>query len=203
MSRVKWLFSIGMLALLATGVPQAAEKAPPVKKLALKKEDGVDNGRIAFVEARTGPQERRYLVTNVLVTQPVRVTLDAVEPGDDLQLRVSKSKWSEPVHELSTGGAGRAQVTFRTQGEFGVAVSGADAGKPYRLAVWVGDEVRRPMRSVVVPKSQWNEGDTLGGKAAPAASEGLGWAVWLGLGLLAIIAALLAVIVLRKKGEEE
>jgi len=201
MKRMTRIFFIALLALLAAGGTMAAEKAAEARKLVPKALDGLENGRIAYVEARTGLQEQRYVVTNLQVTQPVRVTLKAVDPGDELELRVVKTNWSEPQREVATGDTGRVQVTFRTQGEFGLAVAGADAGKPYRLVVWVGDEVRRPMRSVVVPKSQWSEGDTLGGKAAPTAAPGSSWALWLGLGLLAIIAALLAVLVLRKKGE--
>lgn len=207
-----------LLALLATPSAQSADKPPQEKKLSLKKIGGLENGLIAYVVGSTGPQERRYYVSNVLVTQPVLVTLKADDPDEEIQLRVTKTKWAKSEREASTGKAGRVQVAFRTQGEFGLAVSGAGPGKHYRMTVWVGDEIRRPMQSVVVPRSKWKPGATLGGTVAeakagvarapkpaeaaaasePAAARS-GWGIWLGVGLLGVIAALLAVLVLRKK----
>src|SRR3970282_650100 len=112
------------------------------------------------------------------------------------------------------------QVAFRTQGEFGLAVSGADVGKPYRMTVWIGDEVKRPMARVVVPKSEWRPGATPAAaptegaperRATPATQAdatdrtpggggGGSLAIWAIAGLLAVIAGLLFAL-LRKKRE--
>jgi hypothetical protein len=160
---VRWLarlvalsaaLGLGLVAPAALG----AGKPPPppkAKKLELKKVKGLTNGQLAYLKGRTAKEPSRYFASGVLVTQPVLVTLKADRPGDDVRLAVTKTQWSKAEREVSTGASGRVQVAFRTQGEFGLAVSGADAGKPYRMTVWIGDEVRRPMAPVVVPRSKF------------------------------------------------
>jgi len=201
---------------LACGVAAfGAPKEPPAKLLALKKVDGLTNGRLAYVVGTTAPDGGRYYASNLLVTQPVLVTLKADNPKDEIRLRVTKTQWSKAEREVSTGAAGRVQVAFRTQGEFGVAVSGADAGKPYRMTVWIGDEVKRPMPPVVVPKSKWKPGATAAavpesGRAAATpgatagapgvASLGGSLAIWLIAGVLVVIAGLLFALLRKKAG---
>lgn len=98
------------------------------------------------------------------MTQPVIVTLKADNPKDKIRLIVTKTQWSKVEHEVSTGADGRAQLSFRTQGEFGLAVSGASVGKPCRMTVWSATKVKRPLPPVVVPRSNWQSGAA----AAPA-----------------------------------
>ncbi len=205
------------MVLALHGGPAAAQapdtsKAPPARALALKKLDGLTNGKLAYVVTRTGRDEQRYYTSNLLVTQPVIVTLKADDPADDIRLRVTKTQWSKAEREVSTGTAGRVQVKFRTQGEFGLAVAADDAGKPYRMTVWVGDEVKRPMSAVVVPRSAMKSGMTSRTASAPASQNtavreaaaakdtGGSMVIWLVAGLLVVIAGLLFAL-LRKKRE--
>lgn len=206
---------IAMAALVACGSFSAtalgADKEPAAKPLALKKIDGLANGRLAYVVSKTARDGQRFYASNLLVTQPVIVTLKSDDPANEIQLKVTKTQWSKAEREVSTGAKGRVQLKFRTQGEFGLAVSGADAGKPYRMTVWIGDEVKRPMASVVVPKSRWKP---TGAASAPPADNparavtesskaekpGGSWGIWLIAGLLVVIAALLFAL-LRKKRE--
>ncbi len=214
--------AIAIAVLLACGAFSAAAfgaaKEPTAKPLALKKVDGLTNGRLAYVVSKTTPDGQRFYASNLLVTQPVIVTLKSDDPANDIRLEVTKTQWSKAERDVSTGTKGRVQLKFRTQGEFGLAVSGSDAGKPYRMTVWIGDEVKRPMASVVVPKSEWKPGAAAAPAAAPAAppvardagvvvkspatdkSGGGSLAIWLIAGLLAVIAALLFAL-LRKKRE--
>ena len=210
--------AIALAALLASGSFSApalgAAKEPTAKPLALKKVDGLTNGRHAYVDSKTARDWQRFYASNLLVTQPVIITLKSDDPANDIQLKVTKTQWSKAEREVSTGTKGRVQVRFRTQGEFGLAVSGADAGKPYRMTVWIGDEVKRPMASVVVPKSRWKGTAAIPAEppranTAPAVAEsakaekisgGGSWGIWLVAGLLAVIAGLLFAL-LRKKRE--
>lgn len=187
-------------------------KSPPARALALKKLDGLTNGRLAYIVTKTGRDEQRYYASNLLVTQPVIVTLKADNPTDDIRLRVTKTQWSKAEREVSTGTAGRVQVKFRTQGEFGLAVAADGAGKPYRMTVWVGDEVKRPMSAVVVPRSAKKSGATSSAASAPASKStaapdaaatkntGDSPVIWLVASLLVVIAGLLFAL-LRKKRE--
>lgn len=202
---------------LACGVTAfGAPKEPPAKPLALKKVAGLTNGRLAYVVGTTAPDGSRYYASNLLVTQPVLVTVKADDPKDEIQLRVTKTQWSKTEREVSTGAAGRVQVAFRTQGEFGLAVSGAGAGKPYRMTVWIGDEVKRPMPLVVVPKSKWKPGPAAAavadsgrtaaqpgataGAPGDSTSSGGSLAIWLIAGMLVVIAGLLFALLRKKAG---
>lgn len=211
--------AIAIAVLLACGAFSAAAlgaaKEPTAKPLALKKVEGLTNGRLAYVVGKTTRDGQRFYASNLLVTQPVIVTLKSDDPANDIRLEVTKTQWSKAEREVSTGAKGRVQLKFRTQGEFGLAVSGSDAGKPYRMTVWIGDEVKRPMASVVVPKSKWKGTAAMPAEppaasaapavatSAPPADKPLGGGslvVWLIAGLLVVIAALLFAL-LRKKRE--
>lgn len=143
-----------------------AGKEPQAKPLDFKKSERVKNGSFAYVVGKTTGDAKRYVATNLIVTQPVIVTLKAVNPKDRIKLVVTKTQWTKAEREGVTGADGRVQVAFRTQGDFGVAVSSASAGKPYRMSVWIGDEVKRPMPPVVVPKATWKAAAST--KATPA-----------------------------------
>ncbi len=222
MTRAPAIALVCGLLLAMHGAPAAGQatpatsKSPPARALALKKLDGLTNGKLAYVVTRTTRDEQRFYSSNLLVTQPVIVTLKADDPADDIRLRVTKTQWSKAERAVSTGSAGRVQVKFRTQGEFGLAVSGDGAGKPYRMTVWVGDEVKRPLSAVVVPRSTWKSGATSGATSGPAsapASQGTdqptlaattntggSLVIWLVAGLLVVIVGLL-VALLRQKRE--
>lgn len=144
-----------------------APKEPPAKPLDFQKSERVKNGKFAYVAGTTKGDANRYIATNVLVTQPVVVTLKSDNPKEKIKLLVTKTQWTKGEREISTGADGMARVAFRTQGDFGVVVSGAGAGKGYKMAVWVGDEVKHPMSPAVVPKAQWKRTD-----AKPAEAKG-------------------------------
>jgi hypothetical protein len=132
-----------------------AAKVPEAKSLEFEKIERVKNGKFAYVVGSTKVDAVRYVASNLLVTQPVVVTLKADNPKDKIRLMVTKTEWTKAEREGSTGADGRVRLSFRTQGDFGVAVSSTSAGKPYRMSVWIGDEVKSPMPPVVVPKSAW------------------------------------------------
>ena len=147
-----------------------ADKAPESKPLEFKKIERVKNGKFAYVVGTTSRDATRFVASNLIVTQPVIVTLKADNPKDKIKLMITKTQWTKAEREVSTGADGRVKVTFRTQGDFGVAVSGASAGKPYRMAVWIGDEVKRPMPPVIVPKATWKPTAAAAANAVPSGS---------------------------------
>lgn len=152
-----WLCLVLTAALLAGGNSAAATKKtarePQATPLEFKKIERVKNGKFAYVTGTSAADGTRYVASNLIVTQPIIVTLKADNPKDKIRLLVTKSEWNKADREASTGADGRVQVKFRTQGDFGLVVSGS--GKPYRMAVWVGDEVKRPMPPAIVPKAAW------------------------------------------------
>ncbi len=160
-TRIKiWWVCAALAAAAIPGAGGAATagkgvKEPPAKPLEFEKIERVKNGKFAYVVGSTKADAVRYVASNLIVTQPVVITLKADNPRDKIKLIVTKTQWTKAEREGSTGADGRVQLLFRTQGDFGVAVSSASAGKPYRMSVWIGDEVKRPMPAVIVPKATW------------------------------------------------
>ena len=170
--RIGWACAALTAALLVCGNGVAAAKKaapePQATPLEFKKIERVKNGKFAYVVGTTKTDTARYVASNLIVTQPVIITLKADNPKDKIKLMVTKTQWTKAEREVSTGADGRVKVMFRTQGDFGIAVSGASAGQPYRMAVWIGDEVKRPMPPVIVPKATWKP--TAATNAVPSSS---------------------------------
>jgi len=129
----------------------------PAWKLDLKKDPSLPNGRVAIVKGSSTAEGQHFLIENAFVLQPVVVTLVAQEPGDILRLVLGKDRWDENLREAATGPDGKAIVKLRTQGEVRMTVSG-DAGKPYYLIAWVGDEVKPELAPVVTSMDEYRKG---------------------------------------------
>ncbi|HXF81094.1 MAG TPA: hypothetical protein VN598_19650 [Usitatibacter sp.] len=128
----------------------------PAWKLDLKPDPSLPNGRVAIVKAASTAEGQHYLIENVFVLQPVVLTLVAANAGDALKLVLGKDRWDENLREAATGPDGKAIVKLRTQGEVRMTVSG-EAGKPYYLIAWVGDEVKPDLAPVVTPMDDYRK----------------------------------------------
>ena len=184
-----WFLAATLLALPA-GLQLLAQNAPsPAYALKLQKSNGIPNGTAALVTGTTAAADHRFYVENLNMTQPVRITLRTNQVDNPVRAVVTKFAWTEAEREGNTGNTGLTQLNFRTQGEFQVALKSARPGAPYRMLVWVGDEVAKEMPPVIVPKSQWKKG---GG-------DGSSMLLWVIAGLLVVIAGLLAVMLKRRR----
>ena len=188
MSISRWLLA----AALAACTPAAALAQNPdpndkttVHPLTLEKHDQIPNGRIAMVEGEAGPEGVRLVVNKLSILQPAGVALVAFDKSDDLQLSLWKYAEDDERHEASTRGDGYASFQFRTEDDLQLRIVSPNGPKRYRLAVWAGDEVEVPLPSPFVPQSEVENGTPVIMYVLTA-------------GVL-VIAALLGVIVLRKK----
>jgi hypothetical protein len=170
-------------------------------------------GKIAAFEGVTSDAQHRFVVQDLKITQPVLVMLTARNEGDDLQLQLAKYSFDRPERTGSTK-AERSQIfRIRTEGDLKIAVSGPQAGMPYQLLVWTGDSIQPPFDPVLVPPAEYQllaaTAKTPAGGGAPAAalpaaaaapvSAGTSPVLWVIAGLLFLIVALLAVVVLKRK----
>ena len=128
-------------------VPGAEESVPT---LDLAADPSVSSGQIAAVQGTVGAQGVRYTVPSLSILQPIVLMLYAVDESDDLTLSLFKSNWTEPRRTASTRGSGVAEFTFRTEGGVRIEVRGTSEPKPFALVVWAGEEMRPPMRDVLV-----------------------------------------------------
>jgi hypothetical protein len=168
----------------------AAERAPPkVIRLEPKKMKDVEVGKGVVVKGAAGPQAHRFGLDKITYLMPVVVALRPVNKGDEVGLKLTKYAWNQPLRNGSTSGD-VLSYAFRTEGEFQIAVDSKKPGTPYRLFVWVGDEVKPEFTPVVVKASEFD---------GPKSSLPGGVVLWVIAGALVAIVALLAVLVLRRK----
>ncbi|KAB8164035.1 hypothetical protein [Marilutibacter maris] len=181
--------AVAMLVVLAP-VPAAAQETgkPMTIRLEPKAMDGIDMGKAVVVKGLAGPTPQRFLLDGISYMNPVGVVVRPVETGDEIALAVTKYAWNQPLREGATD-RDPLRFLFRTEGEFQVSVSAEDAGTPYRLLVWVGDETKPDFAPVVVEASAY-DGDGGGG--------GFPW-LWGLVGLLALAVVAMAVLLMRRK----
>lgn len=178
-----------LLALPAAAQPAPEAAAPRVIRLEPKAMEGVKTGRAVVVKGRAGPEGHRFLVDSLTTMMPVTVALRPTRGGDAVAMQLSKYAWNQPLREGGTDGK-VLQFKIRTEGEFQIVVTAEEAGTPYRLLVWVGDEAKPTMRPVVVKASEFEGG-------GPRDWGSL--VLWVIAGLLLVGIVLLGILVLRRK----
>lgn len=175
------LSALCLLSLLVFGIASVAAQGK-IYRLEPRKVSDIPTGKAVMINGEAGPQPHRFFLDQLTINTPVMVTLRPVRRGDDIRLKISKLAWGDVRREGSTKD-GQVSFKFRTEGEFQISVDASNTGKPYKLLVWVGDEVKPELRPVVVPKSEYRE-------------EGASWFSGGGIALWLIAAALLGIFVL-------
>jgi len=187
MMKRKLLVASLLIAALSTA---ATAQAPiPVYKLDLRKVPDIPQGDAALVTGQAGSTPDRFFVENLYMLKPVSVTVRAVNPGDVVNVKLTKEKWDDVLREGSTGADNQLNFKFRVQGQFQVSITSPTPNTPYKMVVWVGPDIVPQTRPVFVPKSQFE-----GGGAIP---KWLWWAI--GAGLIVIILLALALFKKRKQ----
>lgn len=173
---------------LHPGLAFAADppRAADVHTLQLIADPAIRNGKVAVVEGTAGRAGQKLAVADLSVLQPVEVTLFAVDEHDDLRLDLSKFILDAPAKKLSTKGTGFATARFRTQGDLQLTVTSPEGPRPYRLLVWAGNEATPAVPSLFTAAD--STGEASGGPPM----------MWIIAGLLAVIAALLGALVLKR-----
>lgn len=186
--RLPTLRGVAFAALLALSAHAIAQEEPKPIRLEPREMAGVDRGKAVVVKGEIGRDPQRFLLEGISYMHPVAVALRPVNKGDELSMSITKYAWDRPLRQGETDGE-ILRYVFRTEGEFQVTVSaGADA-TPYRLLVWVGDEVRPEMAPVVVKASEYDG----------ASGDGGSWLPWVIAAAAVAAVALLAVLVLRRR----
>lgn len=173
-----------LFALGATFAVAAAE--PRVFRLEPKKMAGIEHGKAIVVKGDAGSEPHRFLLDGLSSSMPIVVWLRPVHRGDEVALRLTKYAWNQALREATTDGK-PVSFKFRTEGEFQISVSAKQAKAPYRMLVWVGEEVKPDFTPVVVKASEFKDGKP-GGSLLP-------WAI---AGAL-VVAVALAILVLRRR----
>lgn len=185
---------LACLLLLAVAWPasalQDAAQTSNLFRLEPRTVEGIEQGKAALVMGEVGDAPHRFFLENLNMLVPVVVTLRPGSADADLKLAVTKYAWDQPLRQADVRDGKQAVLKFRTQGEFQVSVAGARPDTPYKLLVWVGDEVEPDLKPVVVTKAAYDKRE--GGGASPV--------LWIiALALLGILAALTALVLKKRK----
>lgn len=178
-----------LLALATAFAASAADPPEPqVFRLVPKKMAGIDHGKAVVVKGEAGQRPHRFLIDNVNSLMPVTVLLRPVSEGDQVGIKLTKYGWNQP---LRAGETRDEPVSFkiRTEGEFQISIDATQDKTPYRLLVWVGDEVKPELTPVVVKASQYGGGKKEEGSLLP----------WFIVGALVVVAGVLAALLMRRK----
>ena len=187
MMKAKLLLAGVLCATLAASAwAQAPDNKIPVYKLDLRKVPDIPDGDAALVKGDAGSIPDRFFVENLYMLKPVSVTVRAVNPGGVVNVKLTKSKWTDVLREGATGADSQINFKFRTQGEFQISITSPTPNTPYKMVVWVGKDVVPKTKPVFVPKSEFK---------GSAASRWLWWAV----GGAAVVVAILLALVFRKR----
>jgi hypothetical protein len=198
---MRWV--IGLVVALACAPSSAfAEepKEPPAHPLQFKPAEGLPNGKVSLWKGDATPWPGdRYFTENLLVLQPITVTVVAKHKGDKIHVALAKMKWDEKHMEGDTGPDGKVILKTRTQGDFRIVVTNPEGGepKPYFMIVWVGDEHKPQLKPVVTPMKNYKASAVPGVNASSgggSSTVSIVIAVVLGIGILLLI------IKLRKRG---
>ena len=173
-------------------VANAAVAQDRIYKLEPRKVSDIPQGKAVLIDGETGAASHRFLIDQLTVYTPIVVTLRPVRKGDDVRLKIGKTSWEEALRSGNTKD-GQVSFKFRTEGEMLISVDGASPKLPYKLLVWVGDEVKVDPPPAVLPKSQLKSVDAPGG-GLPG-----GPVMWVIAAALAGIFILMLVMVMRKK----
>jgi len=185
--RSKLLLAGLLCATLAAGVAaQVPDNKIPVYKLDLRKVPDIPDGDAALVKGQAGSIPDRFFLDNLYMLKPVSVSVRAVNPGGVVNVKITKTKWTDVLREGTTGSDAQVNFKFRTQGEFQISITSPNAGTPYKMVVWVGKDIVPKTKPVFVPKSEFK-----GTASAP-------WWWWAGGGM-ALVIVILLVLVLRKR----
>ena len=174
-------------ALALVCLSAAAASAQTAYKLNLDKPAFVKNGRLVVMGGVSDPKGHLTFLEDLSIMQPVDGVLWTLDNDDDIEVALAKDRFEDVVLRGSSKGRGAVLHRVRTQGDLRFIVRAAGQPMPYRMVVWVGDEVNPPVPSILVP-------------GAVRSTRGP-W-VWIatGVGVTAIAAVLLMLMMRRKSG---
>ncbi len=182
--------ALACLAVFAFATLSASAQAPkdqiPVYRLDLRKVEDIPEGTAALVAGEAGTRPDRFFLDNLYMLKPVSVTVRAVNPGGVVNVKLTKEKWEDVLREGTTGADNQVNFKFRTQGQFQVSITSPTPNTPYKMVVWVGNDLKPKSKPIFVPTAGFEEGGT------PK------WIWWAGGGAGLVIIVLVVLLMRRK-----
>lgn len=169
-----------------TASAQSPNDPVPVYKLELRKVEDIPQGTAALVAGEAGSRPDRFFLDNLYMLKPVSITVRAVNPGGVVNVKLTKEKWEDVLREGTTGADNQINFKFRTQGQFQISITSPTPNTPYKMVVWVGDDLKPKSKPIFVPTAGFEGGGT------PK------WIWWAGGGAGLVIIVLVVLLMRRK-----
>ena len=171
-------------------------------KLQLQTNPKFPNGKIRAIEGTADQLGDHFFLEGVGVLQPLAITLVAQHQGDEIEIAFGQDRWDEKIETAKTGPEGEITTKLRTQGDLKMTITASGEPKPYWLFVWVGDEVKPDLASVVTPLKTYKAKHPNGPPPPPGAKSAGGTSpvMYVIAGALVVIVVLLLLLVVRKRG---
>ncbi|MGJ8593222.1 MAG: hypothetical protein ACSHXF_11780 [Aquaticitalea sp.] len=183
-----------------------------------KQEDGTYAGAVEWTTGGTDSLQR-FVINDLSIKAPIMVRIVSKAPNYNIDLTFHKNNWDSEEAKISTNGKKFADKVFRTKNLLGLGVSSEVAGIPYLISVRVG--LQFPSTQSVIRVTDDKEeyakhllslgiqGDPFGGNSASntsqstmataGSSDGNSTLLYIIIGLLALIAILFGLFLLKKK----
>lgn len=186
-ARIRALYLLAALAgPMLPAVAQSPQEQIPVYRLDLRKVEDIPEGHAALVAGEASSRPDRFFLDNLYMLKPVSVTVRAVNPGSVVNVKLTKEKWEDVLREGSTGADNQVNFKFRTQGQFQISITSPEPKTPYKMVVWVGNDIVPATKPIFVPASKFDDSET------PK------W-VWWAVGGAALVILVLVFLLMRRK----
>lgn len=130
---------------------------PAIKPVELKlqpfnpkqKEREKEKGRINVTKVTQVKDTLYYFVQGASIFSPVYVGVTTSDPANKINVQLSKMTWNNVDRKGSTDDKGQWHETFKTENDFGIMVVPDAKPAKYTLMVWVGNEAKIELPSVL------------------------------------------------------
>lgn len=134
-----------LLSAACAGLALAAPAKPiPTTTVALADNPALfAHGKSAVYRGVADKQGVAFVIPGLTINTAAALVLEAGDGGTPMQLQLKNDFSQGWDRTLTTDGKGIASTRFRTEGPAVALVSSSDgASRPYRLVVWVGNEIK-------------------------------------------------------------
>lgn len=139
------LLALGLSALSGAQAAGDAKtpKKPPLTEVKLQEHRKLfEVGKSAFYRGTADEVGVAFFIKGLSINTPVAMVLESSNPSSPMTLQLMNDYSQNWDRTVSTEDKGAVTTRFRTEGPAVALVKSAGGMQPYRLAIWVGPEVK-------------------------------------------------------------
>lgn len=106
-------------------------------------------GRISITEVTQSEDTLYYFVRGASIYSPVYVAFQTKDASSAIDISLHKMNWNHANRTGTTDPKGHWEDKFKTENDFGIRVTAKSKPVEYAVIVWVGDEPKMELPSIV------------------------------------------------------